>query len=132
MSYYPADGSLAVTPRLLTAGEPVVLLGDPLPWTVQAVTANFAALTRLATEFDGDRDWPEFDDQDPTGDTLYTVLDWRNGVRGPCNLSGQGWSATGDYSEAECARMLAEFEAGDLKVSQRNWVRISFLDVAAR
>lgn len=34
----------------------------------------------------------------------------------------------GSYSEAECARMLAEFEDGDLEVSQRNWVRIEFAD----
>lgn len=132
MSYYPADGSLAVTPRLLIAGEQVVLSGDPRTWTVQAVTANFAALTRPATEYDGDRDFPVHVDQDPVGDVLYTVLDWRNGVRGPCNLSGQGWSETGDYSEAECARMLAEFEAGDLTVSQRNWVRIEFTQEVAR
>jgi hypothetical protein len=60
---------------------------------------------------------------------MYTVLDWRNGVRGPCNLSGQGWG-DGTYTEAECAAMLAGFESGELEVSHRNRVRIEFGEVA--
>jgi len=51
------------------------------------------------------------------------------GVRGPCNLIGQGWG-DGSYTEAECAQMLAEFEAGKLEVSQRNWVPIKFAPTA--
>ncbi len=114
--YYPGDGRWAVEPRPLTVGQRVKLAGDRYWWTVKAVTPNFAALTRQA----------EFH---PAGTLCYTVLDWRNGVRGPCNLIGQGYG-DGSYSEAECAEMLAEFEAGDLEVSQRNWVRIEFADEA--
>jgi hypothetical protein len=109
---YRCDGLGAVTPRLLTVGQRVKLAGDRRWWTVRAVTEHFAALTRQV----------EFK---PAGMNCYTVLDWRNGVRGPCNLSGQAWG-DGTYSEGQCAAMLAEFEAGDLEVSQRNWVAIKF------
>ena len=61
---------------------------------------------------------------------LDSVLDWRNGVRGPCNLIGQGYGDA-SYSEAECVEMLGRFESGDLEVSQRNWVPIRFTDESA-
>lgn len=117
---YPENGSWAVEPRPLTVGEQVNLAFDWSPWTVKAVTANFAALTRPADAVESD------------APVLYTVLDWRNGVRGPCDLVGQAYSDTGEYTEAECTEMLAEFEAGDLEISQRNWVRIEFAEVSAR
>jgi hypothetical protein len=108
--YYRADGSGAVAPRPLETGDRLKFDGDHRWWTVRAVTPNFAALTRQA-EFKR------------AGIRCYTVLDWRNGVRGPCNLIGQGYG-DGSYSEAECADMLRRFESRDLEVSQRNWVRI--------
>jgi hypothetical protein len=113
---YRADGSGAVQPRPLVVGQRVKLAGghSQRRWTVRAVTEHFAALTRQV----------EFQ---PAGTNRYTVLDWRNGVRGPCNLVGQGYG-DGSYSEAECAEMLARFESGDFEVSQRNWVRIEFVD----
>jgi len=60
----------------------------------------------------------------------YTVIDWRNGIRGPCNLIGQGYG-DGSYSSEQCAEMLTEFEdvrvVGEtewpaLEVSHRNRV----------
>jgi hypothetical protein len=110
---------------------------DVHDWTVQAVSGNFAALTRLVTERDraDDReqaaylggeyemDPSEFENLNDDATVFYTVVDWRNGVRGPCDLSGGGWG-DGTYTEAECAAMLAEFEAGDLEVSHRNRVPI--------
>jgi hypothetical protein len=125
---YQTDGSTAVLPRPLVVGERLKFAGDRLWWTVRAVTEHFAALTRHA----------EFH---PTGTNCYTVLDWRNGVRGPCDLVGQGWG-DGSYSEVECAEMLAQFEAADepfepgpvravLHVSQRNWVPIEFAETLA-
>lgn len=125
---YPEDGSNAVTPRPLSVGERVKLADDRHWWTVKAVTEHFAALTRQA----------EFH---PKGTLCYTVLDWRNGVRGPCDLIGQGWG-DGTYTEEQCAEMLALFEATDepfdpdrertvLHVSQRNWVPIRFADEPA-
>jgi hypothetical protein len=110
--HYRTDGSGAIEPRPFQVGERVKLAGDRRWWTVKAVTEHFTALTRQA-EFRR------------AAVLCYTVLDWRNGVRGPCNLIGQSWG-DGSYSEAECAEMLAEFEAGDLEVSQRNWVPIQF------
>ena len=114
---YRTDGSGAVLARPLVVGERLKFDGDRLWWTVRAVTEHFAALTRPAAFH-------------PAGTRCYTVLDWRNGVRGPCDRIGQGWG-DGSYTEAECAEMLTEFEAGDLEVSQRNWVPIKFGPVAA-
>jgi hypothetical protein len=111
---YRSDGSNAVLPRPLVVGERLKLAGDRRWWTVRAVTEHFAALTRQA----------EFQ---PSGTNYYTVLDWRSGVRGPCNLIGQAYG-DGSYSETECAEMLAEFETGDLEISQRNWVPLKFND----
>jgi hypothetical protein len=104
-------------------------------WTVQAVSDNFAACVHQAPF-------------QPAGTVWYTVLDWRNGVRGPCNLIGQSWG-DGSYSPQECAEMLALFEAHDLvdaklralppgqsleyeltlEVSYRNRVPLQVLDV---
>ena len=112
--HYRSDGSGAVPQRPLVTGDRVKLAGDRRWWTVRAVTEHFAALTRQA----------EFH---PSGTNRYTVLDWRNGVRGPCNLIGQGYG-DGSYCETQCAEMLARFETADLEVSQRNWTRIEFDD----
>jgi hypothetical protein len=121
----------------LTLGQHLHLAGDPNPWTVKAVSEHFAALTRPVSQQDHDEaEWQadaeeelwENPYEDMIGEPMYTVLDWRNGVRGPCNLSGQGWG-DGTYTEAECAAMLAECESGELEVS-RNRVRIEFGPVA--
>lgn len=132
-----------VTPIALEVGNKVKLAGDNRWWTVQAVSENFVACVRQA----------EFE---PKGVYRYTVLDWRNGVRGPCDLIGQGFG-DGSYSQEQCAEMLTGFEydykkdpdyieaqrafdAGEadkvtwpsklhLNVSQRNWVRLSIVDV---
>lgn len=110
--HYATDGSNSILPRPLVVGERLRFAADRRWWTVKAVTEHFAAMTRQA-EFRR------------AGVLCYTVLDWRNGVRGPCNLIGQSWG-DGSYTEAACASLLAEFEAGDLEVSQRNWVPIRF------
>lgn len=128
-----------VAPLPLTLGQQLHLAGDPHPWTVRAVSEHFAALTRPVTEADRTKHREEYeadhweDDVDQyeelDGETFYTVLDWRNGVRGPCNLIGQAYGE-GDYTEVECAAMLAKFESGELEVSHRNRVRIEFAEVA--
>jgi hypothetical protein len=112
----------------LTVGQQLTFAGDPNPWTMKAVTEHFAAATRPHVEHTACIEFATYPCGEE-GDVLYTVLDWRNGVRGPCNLSGQGWG-DGTYTEAECAQMLAEFEAGELEVSHRNQVRIEFAEVA--
>jgi hypothetical protein len=132
--HYFQDNPPAHPQIALNVSERVRFAGDNRWWTVKAVTANFAALTRQA----------EFE---PKGVLCYTVVDWRNGVRGPCDLIGQAWG-DGSYSEEQCGEMLAEFEAADepdppadadgtwparnvLHVSQRNWVRIEFTEAPA-
>ena len=112
MSHYAIDGRNAVTPRPLVVGERLKFVDDRRWWTVKAVTEHFAALTRQVSF-------------QPTGTLCYTVVDWRNGIRGACNLVGQGWG-NGTYTERECAAMLARFESGDLEVSHRNWVPLEF------
>lgn len=78
-------------------GAKVKFFDDRYWWTVQAVTEHFAALTRH---------------QDFTKDgVFYTVIDWNKGIRGPCDLVGQGWG-DGTYTQDECAQMLQEFEHG--------------------
>ncbi len=134
----PADGRWVTQPRDFQIGQQVTL-DDGHEWTVRAVSPNFAALVRPVTEADRqahreayeEAHWDDelrlADYEELKGEVFYTVLDWRNGRRGPCNLIGQSYG-DGTYSEADCARMLAQFEAGDLEVSHRNWVRIRFAD----
>jgi hypothetical protein len=115
---YRADRPFVGQPhRELNVGEKVKFAGDRYWWTVKAVTEHFAALTRQA----------EFH---KAGVLHYTVVDWRNGVRGPCNLIGQGWGDR-SYTETQCAAMLAEFEVDKLEISQRNWVPVQFADEQA-
>lgn len=127
----------------IEVGDQLKLSGDRFWWTVKAVSENFVAATRKVPF--------QSDDEN----VVYTVLDWRNGVRGPCDLIGQGYG-DGLYDEAECAEMLTGFEydyrqdpdyieaqraydAGEidrvsypsklhLQVSQRNWVRLGVLE----
>lgn len=65
-------------------------------WRVQAVSEHFATLVQQVPF-------------QPAGTLQYTVIDWRRGIRGPCNLIGQGYG-DGTYSEEECAVMLTGFE----------------------
>jgi hypothetical protein len=134
MNFHPlADGLWAMQPRAFQVGDSVTLDGRH-DWTVKAVTEHFAALTRPIKDRDREEHAHDNFSDDLAGDVayldgevFYTVLDWRNGYRGPCNLSGQSYG-DGQYTEAECAEMLAEFEAGELEISHRNWVRIRFAD----
>lgn len=100
----------------LVVGQQLTFAGDPHPWTVKAVSEHFAAAVRNHFDSLGE----VFDRP-----ALYTVLDWRNGIRGTFAPPGRG---CGTYTEGglEFSRMLAEFEAGELEVSRRNNVRIEF------
>lgn len=128
-----AKNEWSVPVRRFAFGDKVMLDADPAPWTVQAVSRHFTALVRPVNQRDYDDAEPDEDEgrwrENPyegrIGERMYTVLDWRNGVRGPCNLVGQAWG-DGTYTGDQCAEMLEQFEAGDLEVSQRNWVRIEF------
>jgi hypothetical protein len=125
---FVTDGRHAVEPRPMALGDQVVFDRDHRPWTVKAVTENFVALTRpIAADEVDDEDEGDGYDEDQVGQLLYTVIDWRNGVRGACDLSGGGYG-NGVYDEAECAQMLAEFESGELEVSVRRVTRLRFAD----
>ncbi len=134
----------AIQPPTWAVGQQV-RLDDGHDWTIQAATTNFHALTRPVTQADRDADREqaqeladeygvhpsEFEQIDDDAEVFYTVVDWRNGVRGPCDLSGGGWG-DGTYSEDECAAMLAAFEAGTVEVSHRNRVPMRMVDGAVR
>ena len=50
-------------------------------WTVRAGDERYTVLTRQA-------------DFKPKGTLFYTIIDRERGVRGPCDLLGQGWDVT--------------------------------------
>lgn len=80
----------------LEVGQRVRLDWGSKTWRVNAVSENFVVCVQQS----------HFK---PKGALSYTVLDWRNGVRGACNLIGGGFG-DGSLSEAECAAMLVQFE----------------------
>lgn len=131
---YARNNEWSVPVRRFDVGDQVLLAGDAAPWTVQAVTRHFTALVRPVNQRDHDDAEPPEDEpyadnpyEGMIGEPMYCVLDWRNGVRGPCDLVGQGWG-DGTYTAEECTSMLEAFERGVLGVSQRNWVRIEFAE----
>lgn len=87
-----------VQPLDLSYGDAVKFKDDRYWWKVQAVSENYAVCVRNAPFQPAD---------DPI--IMYTVIDWRSGVRGPCNLIGQGFG-DGTYSREECEEMLRGFE----------------------
>ncbi len=102
----------------LKVGQQLTFAGDPHQWHVSAVSDNYAmCCRRFAGALGGTGGWPE---------VIYTVLDWRRGVRGVTDSRPDEAPRT----EAECAQMLAKFEAGALEVSHRNSVRIAFGELA--
>ena len=72
--------------------------GDRRWWTVRAEDERFTVLTRQA----------EFV---PKGILRYTIIDLERGVRGPCNLIGNGYG-DGTYDDAQCAEILAALRLG--------------------
>lgn len=88
---------------------------DPLPdrpYTVRAISEHFVVCTRQ-------RDFAT------TGDFVYTVIDWRNGIRGPINVIGQ---SVGVSTDERCRDLLHDLEAGRWEISHRNRVQLDILD----
>lgn len=47
----------------------------------------------------------------PAGRLRYTIIDWERGVRGPCNLVGQGWDfRPGTDAEESADRLIHALE----------------------
>lgn len=80
----------------LAPGDRVKFADKRNLWDVAATTEHYTAFTAQ-------------EPFEPTGTLMYTVIDWDKGIRGPCNLVGQGWG-DGSYSPEQCAEMLEEFE----------------------
>lgn len=66
-------------------------------WNVRVADDRFAILTRQANF-------------KPKGQVCYTILDIQEGVRGPCNLIGQGWHET--MPDDACRELLEELQVG--------------------
>lgn len=48
----------------------------------------------------------------PKGLLRYTIIDWDRGVRGPCNLIGQGWDfGVGDDYDVSAQKLIRALEA---------------------
>lgn len=84
-------------------------------WTCQAVGDRFAVLTQHVPF-------------KRKGVLQYTVMDAEKGIRGPCNLIGQGYG-DGTYTREQCEEILHKFELPDtdtfqLYISHRNNVPV--------
>lgn len=90
MHYTP--GKNPMEPLDLSVGDRIRLDGKRMTWEIRAVSKHFAVAV-----------------QNTKHGPAYTVLDWRNGVRGPCDLIGQGYG-DGTYSREQCSEMLEGFE----------------------
>ncbi|MCZ4586147.1 hypothetical protein O4328_21060 [Rhodococcus opacus] len=104
-----AKGS-PTTPIPFDAGDRIRFGLEPRrPYTVRARSEHFVVCTRP-------RDFA-------TGEFVYTVIDWRGGIRGPVN----GQSA--DVSTDErCRDLLDDLEAGGWEISHRNRVQLDIID----
>lgn len=100
-------------------------------WTVQALDDRFVILTRQAPFR-------------PKGQSQYTIIDWERGVRGPCNLIGQGWDIDEPNGPEDLLQALnnqleihRRLDAGEksvsiddyaVEVSHRNSVPVEIVD----
>ncbi len=99
---------------MIKPGTRIKFTDDRCRWQVRATSENFAVCTRQA-------------DFRPRGELFYTVVDFRQNIRGPVNVIGQGWKTETDE---ECRELVELVEAGKWAVSHRNRVALSIEDVA--
>lgn len=108
------------------------LNGDCAEWDVVITSNKFAILTRSITE--SDIEWWEEDGWDMSvryneDDLFYTILDFQNLVRGPCNLIGGGYGINKYNRDNRCFELLDELTHGALEVSQRNRIKTTLKDI---
>lgn len=100
-------------------------------WDVRALDDRFVILTRQRPF-------------KPKGESEYTIIDWERGVRGPCNLIGQGWDIDEPNGPEDLLRALnnqleiwRRLDAGEksvsindyaVEVSHRNNVPVDIVD----
>ncbi|WP_368679930.1 hypothetical protein R1X32_00825 (plasmid) [Rhodococcus opacus] len=107
-----ATGSPTIPIPLDVGGRIRFGLEPRRPYTVRARSEHFVVCTRH-------RDFAT------TGEFVYTVIDWRNGIRGPINVIG----GSADVSTDErCRELLADLEAGRWEISHRNRVQLDIFD----
>ncbi|KXF53495.1 hypothetical protein AXA44_44405 [Rhodococcus sp. SC4] len=111
MTLMNAKGS-PTTPIPLDAGDRIRFGLEPRrPYTVRATSEHFVVCTRP-------RDFA-------TGEFVYTVIDWRNGIRGPVNVIGPQLDVSTD---GRCRDLLENLEAGRWEINHRNRVQLDILD----
>ncbi|QTF70593.1 hypothetical protein [Arthrobacter woluwensis] len=89
-------------------------------WAVQVAGPRFVIMTK-AQEFA------------PTGsDPYYTIVDFEKGVRGPCNLIGQGWDMTSRGPYVGSRLLHVHLLDGELAVSHRNNVPLDFIELRSQ
>ncbi|WP_276142730.1 hypothetical protein [Rhodococcus sp. T2V] len=107
-----ATGS-PTTPIPLAPGDRIRFGIEPRrPYTVRALSENFVVCTRhrdFATQ----------------GEFVYTVIDWRSGIRGPVTVIGHSMDVSTDQ---QCRDLLDDLEAGRWEISHRNRVPLDILD----
>ncbi len=88
-------------------------------WTVQVAGSRYAILTRQAPFR-------------TKGEYLYTIVDAKEGVRGPCNLIGNGWDVS-EYTtpEAGWRGLHVQLLAGSIEISHRQQVSLDVTEVKA-
>ncbi|AWK76307.1 hypothetical protein CBI38_33180 (plasmid) [Rhodococcus oxybenzonivorans] len=112
MTLIDATGS-PTTPIPLDAGGRIRFgLEHRRPYTVRARSEHFVVCTRP-------RDFAT------TGEFVYTVIDRRNGIRGPINVI----ELQVDVSTAgRCRDLVENLEAGRWEINHRNRVQLDILD----
>ncbi|MGN6325808.1 hypothetical protein [Pseudolysinimonas sp.] len=101
--------------RILVTLERPLALGDKIRfhdtgtadkrwwWEVQGVSDRFVIATHQAGFA-------------PKGEYAYTIIDWRDNVRGPCTLLGNGWDFGPDLRDG--AQRLLESLGGSVAVGR--------------
>lgn len=103
-------------PENFQEGGRLVFAEEPgRPYIVQAANAAFAVLTRLAEV----RDYEELGQRKEEGksEVVYTLVDLRNGIRGPHGLAVSPYNYT---RQSDIRRCLQDLSSGKVSISPRN------------
>lgn len=112
------EGEPAMVTTTTTPIEPVPLaVGQQVRFSLPSSVRRLWWDVRATTD---DGRWVVLTQQapfQPTGDLRYTIIDWQRGLRGPCNLSGQGWDFAPDPDESARRLIRALVYDRDLRSS---------------
>lgn len=103
---------------LVEVGAIIKFVDEPNPYTVQAISQDFAVLTRLATQEDAESF--EVDDLEE-GTVVYSIWDLWAVKRGPHNMILNAY----DFKTPEgCQECLRDLDAKKVELSRRREVRV--------